>query len=276
MDTPVDMLIIGAGPAGLAAAVNARIRGKSVLLISGAPENSGLYRAQAVGNYLGFGDLSGTEILDRFLAHAAHLGVQPVTGRVLNLMPMGDQFWVSYDKQVASARCVILATGVVQTKTFPGEAQLLGRGVSYCATCDGMLYRGKDVCVAGLNRDAEKEADYLREIGCKVHFFAPGKLRNVRILGEKNVEALEVDGIRYSCDGVFILRSSISPVSFLPGLALENGHIRVDRLLQSSIPGVFAAGDCTGGPYQINKAAGEGQAAALNAVEHWLQKKGES
>ena len=270
-----DMVIVGAGPAGLSAAINARIREKSILLISGNAENTGLYKAQAVENYLGLDGISGKALLERFRAHARRLGVEPVHGRVLNILPLEGQFMVSYDSQIATARCIILAGGVVHTAQFPGEAQFLGRGVSYCATCDGMLYRGKNVCVLGLNKEAAAEADYLEEIGCKVRYFSKENTKNVKILGQSTVEAVEVAGVSYPCSGVFILRDSISPSSFLPSLTLEEGHIQVDTRLQTSIPGVYAAGDCIGGPYQVNKAAGEGQKAALNAISDWLQKKGD-
>lgn len=273
MTETLDMIIIGAGPAGLSAAVNARIRGKNILLISGDHRATGLHKAQEIGNYLGFEGLSGATLLDRFLKHARHLGVEPVSSRVLSILPLDGQFMVSYESQVSSARCIILATGVVRKDTFPGEAEFLGRGVSYCATCDGMLYRGKTVCVLGLNQEAEKEAAYLREIGCQVLYFSKKEAVKVKIRGENTVEALEVNGQFYPCAGVFVLRNSVSPATFLPNLAMKDGHIQVNDRLETSIPGIYAAGDCIGGPYQINKAAGEGQKAALNAVEDYLHEK---
>ena len=266
-----DFIVIGAGPAGLSAAINARIRGKSVLLISGDYRQSGLYKAPVIDNYLGLESISGADFLKRCLEQAKNHGIEPVPGKVLSVMPFGGQFLVGYDSSFATGRCVILATGVVRTNLFPGEAEFLGRGLSYCATCDGMLYRGKSVCVIGLYDGAEKEAAYLEEIGCSVRYIPRRDAVQVKILGEENVSGLEVSGKQFACSGVFILRSSISPVTFLPDLRLEDGHIKVDKNMQTSVPGIFAAGDCVGKPYQINKAAGDGQKAALLAAELWLK-----
>lgn len=270
MPADVDMIVIGAGPAGIAAAVNARIRNKTVMLISGDFHDTGLYKSQSVGNYLGLGDLSGADLLELFLAHAKKHGVEPEEGRVLSVMPIGDQFMVSYGSHAVSARCVIIATGVVRKNLFPGEEEFLGRGVSYCATCDGMLYRGKRVFVIGLSSVASAEADYLRSIGCNVEFIEKKDAKNIKIIGKEIVSGIEINDQLSPCEGVFILRNGISPATFMPELVLENGHIKINENMQTSVPGVFAAGDCVGAPYQINKAAGEGQKAALNAVEHWL------
>jgi thioredoxin reductase (NADPH) len=158
-----------------------------------------------------------------------------------------------------------LAIGIVQTAVYPGEKELLGSGVSYCATCDGMLYRGKKVAVVCLSPDAEEEADFLTSIGCEVTKL---KTKNIRINGTDKVTSVTADGEDIPCDGVFILRQTIAPASLIPGLATERGHIRVDKSMKTNIPGVFAAGDCTGTPYQIAKAVGEGQVAVLSAIEY--------
>ena len=169
---------------------------------------------------------------------------------------------------------------MVRQKKFPGEAEYLGRGVSYCATCDGMLYRGKPVAVVGRSPDAPEEANFLKNLGCQVTYLAPKRPETleadipfvqtgtVSIQGQLTVTGLTANGESIPCAGVFILRPAVAPTDLLPTLATDNGAIQVDRSMATNLPGVFAAGDCTGAPYQIAKAAGEGQVAALSACAY--------
>ncbi|NLH00414.1 MAG: FAD-dependent oxidoreductase, partial [Clostridiales bacterium] len=109
---------------------------------------------------------------------------------------------------------------------------------------------------------------FLRSIGCEVEYFDKKRAKRYEIRGEENVTALAADETVFSVDGVFIMRSTIAPASFLPGLATENGHIVVDSVMRTSISGVFAAGDCVGRPYQIARSVGQGNTAALSACEY--------
>ena len=275
-----DIAVIGGGPAGLSAAVQARVRNQSVLVVGGDRRDNPLYKTPAIHNYLGFPQVSGQALLDAFQAHAREMGAEQKEGRVLNIMPMGGTFYLSIGSDMEQARAIILATGVVQAAKYPGEEAHLGAGVSYCATCDGMLYRNKEVVVVGKAADSPQEANYLRELGCKVTYVsdkAPDGLRpdipfvkapKVEITGGAKVEALRAGGVTIPCDGVFILRPSVAPAQLLPGLALEGGYIRVDRNMATNVPGVFAAGDCTGLPLQVSKAVGEGLVAGLRAAEY--------
>ena len=275
-----DIAVIGSGPAGLSAAVQARARNRSVLVVGGDDRDNPLYKTPRIDNYLGFHQVSGKELLERFRAHADDMGVTRKEGRVLNIMPMGDTFYLSIGSEMEQARAIILATGVVWANKYPGEAEYLGRGVSYCATCDGMLYGGKEVVVVGKAADAPQEANYLQELGCKVTYVsdkAPDGLRpdipfvkapKVEITGGAKVEALRAGSTTIPCEGVFILRPSVAPADLLPGLVLDNGYIQVDRNMATSVPGVFAAGDCAGLPLQVSKAVGEGLVAGLRAAEY--------
>ena len=139
---------------------------------------------------------------------------------------------------------------------------------SYCATCDGMLYRNKSVVVLGLSADAPAEAEYLRSLGCQVTYLAPKKSDKLEIKGEQTVTAVNSGGEDIPCDGVFILREAVAPTDLLPDLETTEGVIRVDRNMSTNIPGVFAAGDCAGAPLQVSKAVGEGHIAALSACEY--------
>ena len=278
-----DILVLGSGPAGLAAAVAARGRGKSVLVIGNRWQDSPLARAERVDNYLGLPAGSGKELLAQFYDHAVKAGADFVTGRAVSMMVYGGVF-ATVGSQVYDGKALILAPGVQRQAKYPGEETYLGRGVSYCATCDGMLYRGKPVAVAGRSPDAPLEANYLKSLGCQVTYVAAqrpegldGDIPFVRgsrlaVIGEQAVTALEVDGVKLPCAGVFILRQAVAPTDLLPQLETESGVIRVDRTMATNLPGVFAAGDCTGGPLQVAKAVGEGHVAALSACA-WLEEQ---
>jgi len=261
----LDVIIVGGGPAGLSAAITARQRGKSATVISNDASQSGLFKAREVGNYPGFPGISGPELLRKLTDHASVAGATLITGRVNAVMPVEEAFHVGYGNEILTSRSLILATGVAQTGLFPGEEELLGSGVSYCATCDGMLYRGKRVCVVCLAPDAEEEAEYLSSIGCDV---VKLKTKKVIINGVGRVTSVVADGEEIMCDGVFILRQAVAPHLLVPGLEIENCHIKTGASAQTNVPGVFAAGDCVGAPYQIAKAVGEGLVAALSASEY--------
>ena len=274
-----DIIVLGSGPAGLSAAVTARGRNKSVLVIGNRWQDSPLARAERVDNYLGMPGMTGMEMLEAFHLHAQEMGVEMVTGKVLSIMEW-EGFNLTVGSQLYQGSALILAPGVVRQAKFPGEETYLGRGVSYCATCDGMLYRNKPVAVVGRSKDAPHEAAYLKSIGCQVVYVAPKRPEELEedipfiqaaklaVKGEQTVTALEADGADIPVNGVFILREAVAPGDLLPGLTLEKGAIQVDRNMATSVPGVFAAGDATGAPLQVSKAVGEGLIAALSACEY--------
>lgn len=274
-----DIIILGSGPAGLAAAAAARGRDKSVLVVGGRWQDSPLAKAERVDNYLGLPGRTGAQLLEEFYRHAQSAGAEFVVGKALSLLAWNG-FSLTVGSQVCQGRALILAPGVVRAAKYPGEAEFLGRGVSYCATCDGMLYRGRPVAVVGLAPDAPREANYLKSLGCQVIYVSPGrpdgldgdipfvKAGKLAVKGEQTVAGLEADGALLPCAGVFILRRAVAPADLLPALETEDGAIRVDRRMATNIPGVFAAGDCTGGPLQVSKAVGEGHVAALSACEY--------
>ena len=241
-----DVLVIGGGPAGLSASINVRARGRSALVVSNPLEENPLWRAEKVDNYLGLPGLSGAEMLAAMRRHAEQAGVEFLAGKVLNAVQMPDAWYVSVGPDMYNARAVVLAAGVARGKKFAGEAELLGRGVSYCATCDGMLYRGKPVAVVGYtDTDRPKQCE---------------------IRGDGRVESVTCDGRTIPAEGVFILRPTMAPTELFPGLAVEQGYVTVDRRMATNLPGLFAAGDCTGGPLQVSKAAGDGLIAGQSAA----------
>lgn len=258
-----DILILGGGPAGISAALTARNRGKSVLLLSGDPADNPLFRAKRLDNYPGMPAVSGKEMLCTMQQQAENAGVEQKTAIVTAVMPMEDHFLVSVGQELCQGKKLILAIGLNRAKPFPGEREFLGRGVSYCATCDGMFYREKTVAVLGLSAHAEQEAEFLRSIGCRVLYFT--EPRGYEITGTQQVEAITVRGQRHPVSGVFILRGSLAPAQLLPGLEIAGEHIAVNGAMETNLPGVYACGDCTGQPYQVAKAVGEGNIAALSA-----------
>lgn len=145
-----DCAVIGGGPAGLSAAINLHQRGKTVQVLGAAP--GFLAKAEQVDNYLGMPGVTGEEMLRQFSAHAAAMGIQALPGRVANILPMGNGFMINFNGEILESRTIVLACGIARAKPVPGEAEFLGRGVSYCATCDGMLYRGKKLLVWGFPR----------------------------------------------------------------------------------------------------------------------------
>jgi thioredoxin reductase (NADPH) len=276
-----DIAIIGAGPAGVAAALTARARGKSVYLVSNDPLHSGLAKAERIDNYPGMVGKTGAQVVQGMLDELDSLGIELHEGRVISVLPFGDEFMLGIGQDMVQANAVILALGAAKGTAFPGEQELLGRGVSYCATCDGMLYRDRTVCVVGSTEEAEKEAAFLAGIGCKVTYvshreplgdLAEGiefrKMTKVEIVGEDSVRGLVIDGEEMPCDAVFVLRPAIAPSSLIPGIETEGAFISVDGDMRTNIPGVFAAGDCVGKPLQVAKAVGQGQLAAFAAVEY--------
>ena len=278
MDNYFDCIVIGAGPAGLSAGINLLQRGKTALVVSSG-ENY-LARAERVDNYLGLPAVTGKEMMDIFTAHASASGLAIRKGICANILPTNDEFMVNISGDILTAKAIILACGVAKAPAVSGEEALLGRGVSYCATCDGMLYRGKDVAVWGLAAEAAHEANYLAEIGCRVTFIAPNRPQalhaDIAFLPGR-VEKIDEGGAglqvaagstQLAVAGIFILRNAIAPATLLPGIAIENGYIATNAQGETNIPGVYAAGDVTGKPLQVANAVGDGLVAALSAADY--------
>lgn len=283
-DTPVryDCAIIGTGPAGLSAALTLQSMNKQFIWFGSANFSQKIRKAELITNYPGLSNVSGQQMADAFSQQIHQAGISITEKTVTGVYHMGDYYGILCNQDMFEATTVILATGVESVKPIPGELELLGAGVSYCATCDGMLYRGKTVAVVSTSAEFEHEVKFLSDLAAKVYFIP--LYRDVTIAGENldilrkmpraiqgagRVEALEFDDDTLCVDGVFFLKAAVSPSALLMGLDTENGHVVVDRGCNTNLPGCFAAGDCTGRPYQYAKAAGEGNVAA-HAVVHYL------
>ena len=277
----VEIAVIGSGPAGVSAAITAKLRGKNVLLFGSKELSEKIGKAHRIQNYPGLPDVTGEDLRAAFQRHLDSMGLTVTEARVNAVYAMGDYFAVQTAQETYEATTVILATGVVQGKALPGEEEYLGRGVSYCATCDAPLYRGKAVAVVGSSPAAEPEAAYMAEVAGSVLYLPlyegtpdlPAAVQMVRekptaVVGETNVTALRTDAGEYPVDGVFLLRDAMAPTQLVPGLEGNGGHVAVNAKMQTNLPGCFACGDAVGLPYQYVKAAGEGNVAALSAVEY--------
>ena len=282
-----DLAIIGTGPAGLEAAITAKIRNKNILLIGNRDLSLKVNKAHLIMNYLGIPEVSGESLSESFKKHLAEMNIEITEDKISSVYAMGDYFALQGADVMYEADSVILATGVVLEKAFPGEQEFLGRGVSYCATCDAPLYKEKTVAVIGYSPKEEAEAAFLSEVCEKVYYLPQYKEEvtdiksNMEIILDKPKEikgTLKADVLVTSekelkVDGIFILRESVAPSQLVPGLATEDNHVKVNRKLETSIAGCFACGDITGAPYQYIKAAGEGNVAALSAVAYLDEKK---
>lgn len=277
----VDIAIIGSGPAGISAAINAKIRNKSIIVFGHKDLSTKLTKAHEINNYLGFYKKSGRELADAFLEHAKAMDIEITEARVTNIYEMGGYYSILANNEIYEASSVILATGVNFGKPLKGEEELLGRGVSYCATCDAPLYKGKEVVIVAYNKHEEAEADYVADLASKVTYIPMYKEEvevkdsievvkdtPVEIVGTQSVEKLILKNGEVETAAVFLLRDSVSPGQLVPGLELDKSHVKTDIQMKTNLPGCFVAGDIAGTPYQYIKAAGQGNIAALSAVSY--------
>lgn len=302
----VDLIIIGSGPAGLSAAVYAKRAGLSLLVIEEKPMSGGqILNTYEVDNYLGLPGISGFDMGMTFRAHADKLGVEFLEASVIRIEDAGDAKRVVTDGQTLEARTVILATGAEHAKlSVPGEEELSGMGVSYCATCDGAFFRGRTVAVVGGGDVALEDAIYLAR-GCeKVYLIhRRNELRGARILqeeltalpnveilydttvkeicGEDMVEGLTLQNVRTSeqtqlgVDGIFIAVGIHPCTSLLEGISEldESGYVIAGEDCATSCPGVYAAGDVRRKQLrQVVTAVADG-ANAVVSVESYLRSR---
>ncbi len=283
-----DLAILGCGPAGLSAAVNATIRNKKVIVIGAEVCSPPLHKAQKIDNYLGLPEISGSELLDKFMQHASQRNIEIINNKATSINELEGLFNILVGDEVITSRTIVIATGIPYRPALPREEHFLGKGLGYCATCDGPMYRGKDVIIIGHSTEAEGEANFMAEM-CKQVYYLPlyktvGNLdpsikilnsKPAGVVGEEFVLGLQLkDGSTIESEGLFVLGGETAPDRLIPGLEIKNNHITVNRQQETNLPGIYAAGDCTGAPYQVAKSVGEGQVAGLNASKYASMQKG--
>ena len=278
-----NIVIIGSGPAGVSAALYAVRAGADTTIIT---KGSGaLDRAEKIENYYGFAEpVSGAELERRSIENAKRLGVKFVTAEAVGLT-YTDKLTVETLGENYQADAVILAAGASRTAPrIPGLAGLEGHGVSYCATCDAFFYRGKDVTVLGSGEYALHEVQALLPVAKSVTLLTNGAPLTAQfppevkvypqkvdaILGEKVVTGVQLSGgEQLSVSGVFVALGVAGSTALAKkiGAEVDGNRIVVDEKMQTTVPGLYAAGDCTGGLLQVAKAVYEGAQAATEAVK---------
>jgi len=288
-----EIIILGAGPAGLQAAIHAGRRRHSVLVL-GKPEASALYHSH-IENYFGFKEkIDGKALLEAGIFQAEKFGVDLFKEDAVKLEILEDKtFLVETEKgKIFKALSLILAIGVKRKKKlFKREDELVGKGISYCVDCDAWFYRGKRVVVVGDGSAALHGAKTLTQFAEKVYFIPLKEVEGMQeelagtpveivfekpkeLLGESEVKGLLLEGDKVlEVDGVFIELGAKGPLELLAPLGIELdpetfSYVKVDKKMQTNLPGVFACGDVTGPPLQLAKAVGEGCVAGLSASDY--------
>lgn len=284
-----NVVIIGSGPAGVSAALYARRGGAEVTVLSKGLALSGLEKAEKIENYYGLAEpISGAELHMRGIEGAKKLGVEFVEDELLSLM-FNDNFTgfkVTGKEHVLNADSVIVATGAYrQSLNVPGVKEFEGKGISYCATCDAFFYRGKTVAVVGAGVYALHEAQALLPHAAQVMLLTNGADLTAEVPPEIRVCATKIavidgdervekvvfaDGTEVALDGAFMALGTAGSTAIARkiGAQLDGNNIQIDAQGATNVPGLFAAGDCTGGLLQIAKAVYQGAEAGLAAVRY--------
>ncbi len=275
-----DVAIIGTGPAGLEAALTLKNRNKNILLLGNDKSSDKVFKAHEIKNYLGLPNIKGEDFSKAFIEHIKIMGIKINNDVISQIYNMGDYFALQgHSKDMYEAKSIIIATGVKSDKPYVGEEEYLGRGVSYCATCDAPLYKNKNIAVILESNEDFEEVRFLSTIAKELTLIPlyEGEIENIsnvkiikdlpiKIEGKMKANKLILEKNEIEFDGLFILKKSVPLSYLLSGLEMDEQHIKVNRQMETNIKGVFACGDITGKPYQYIKAAGEGNVAALSAV----------
>lgn len=279
-----DVIIIGAGPAGISAGLYTQRANKKTLIIYN--EKSSLEKANKIENYYGFPNgISGKELYQNGIMQAKNLGIELKKEEVIKIEKIKETFEVSTSNRKYISRNVILATGNKKnTPDIKGIKELEGKGISYCAICDGFFYRGKDVAVLGSGDYAISEVNDLLNVANKITILTNKKkvpdfrAENVKVetrgviavKGENQLESIELeDGTKLEVDGLFVAQGVAGSTDFARklGALIKDNKIVVSDKMETTIQGLYACGDCVGGIYQIAKAINEGMIAGISAVK---------
>ena len=286
-----DVIIIGCGPAGLSAAIYTT-RSQLKTLILGSKEASMLWKAHFIQNYFG-AELDGKAMLEKGIDQAKKLGAEIINAEVVSAKGKDGSFKVTTDdNKEYEAKNIIIATGTSCAPAgIKGEKELTGKGVSYCAICDGFFYKDKKIAVVGKGNFAAHEAIELLSFTKDITIFSQGKewemspefkkaleknkvnLRNEKITeftGKKNLEQIKINDKEEKFDGVFVALGTATALSFAQklGIQIKNNSIVIDRDGNTNVKGVFAAGNCTGCNPQVATDVGEGCNAGLSVIKH--------
>ena len=283
-ETDYDVVILGAGPAGISAGLYAHRGGLKTLILNNPASSSALSQAHMISNYYGFPDgITGKDLFDNGIMQAKNLGIEVKDEEVVDLSIFSDHvFLVKTSENEYSAKAIIIALGDKKQKPdIQGIDEYTGKGVSYCAVCDGFFYKGKNVAVIGDGKYALNEIEHLKNIVGSVTLFTNGEDAKVEsdvevdtrkidsISGDNKVETVNFeDGTSEKIDGIFIAIGTAggNDLATKMGVLTDNNTIVVNEKMETNVSGIYACGNITGGLLQVNKAAYEGAQAGLNAI----------
>ena len=303
-----DLIIIGGGPAGLSAAIYALRAKLDVILIEKLGIGGQIALSDVIENYPGYRSISGSELMSKFENHAKDFGLKTEIAVIERIIDAGDRKITKTDSKDFESKAVIIASGAKpRNLAVKGENEFTGRGVSYCATCDGPFYNGRDIVVVGGGDTAVKEALYLSKIVNKIYLVhRRDRLRAEKIMqekllsnpkveflwnsavdeisgGEMGVERISVRNIQTNkknevkAEGIFVFVGITPETGFIDVKKNEGGFIITNDRMETSMKGVFAAGDCRNTPLrQVATAVGDGAIAAISAEEYISHLEGKS
>ena len=245
-----DIAIVGGGPAGLSAALTARQRGKQVILFDHLGFSPKLSKSPLVENYLGLPGMTGKSLMNTFLEHVKKHDVEFAEEKITGIYPDDNGFSLFSNMGSYQALAVVFAAGATMDDSLEGESRLLGRGVSYCGTCDGLFFKGKNIAVIASLAESKGETYFLSEI-CSSVLFIPCykgnyperenitviKERPKEILGDDAVTAIKTDKGEYPVDGVFIFHAAVHPDNIITGLEFNDNFIKTDEHMRTNIHG---------------------------------------
>lgn len=278
-----DVVIIGAGPAGISAGIYAKRANKNVLILYYGTSN--LEKATIIDNYYGFEEgISGEELYNNGIKQAENLKIDVKKEEVLNIEKTNDDFIIKTTENAYNSKTVIIATGNKKLRpNIKGISEFEGKGISYCAICDGFFYRNKNVAVIGNGRFALNEASDLKQIVKRITILTDGlqmeektdfdvnnkKIKEIH--GENKVTFIEFeDESKLEIDGIFIALGEAGGSSFAKkmGVITNGDNIKTNEKMETNIPGLYSCGNVTGGLLQVCKAVYEGAEAGLEAVNY--------
>lgn len=286
MDNTFDMVVIGQGPAGIQAAIYTQRAGFNTLVI--APGHGDLAKSHLIGNYYGFVDgIDGPTLQDVGIEQAKNLGVEFLCEEVTGTTFVEAGYQVHTTSKTIGADVIIVASGLPkQQSKVKGAKELLGMGVSYCATCDGFFYKDREIAIVGNGEFALAEANELSSVVGKIYILLNDKTANAdfsryEVIPDK-IQELQADdqgflsavqfssGKQLTVPGLFFAEGQANALNLALKLGLETNErgIKVDECQRTNLPGVFAAGDCTGGRAQVAVAVGQGAIAGMEAADY--------
>ena len=283
-----DVIIIGAGPAGISTGLYTKRANLKIMIIY--QNDSNLEKAELIENYYGFSNgITGKDLYKEGINQAKNLGIELKNEEVINIKMKENGFDIITDKNEYKTKNIVLATG--NKKNIPkikGIQEFEGRGISYCAVCDGFFYRNKDIVVIGNGKYAIAETNELINLANQITILTDGekapeiRADNVKIdtrkieeiQGEKRVEQIKLeDNTIIKTDGIFVAKGVAGSNEFAKklGIITNKDKIVVNEKMETNIPGIYACGDCTGGVLQISKAVYEGTKAGLEIIKRVKQ-----